>query len=96
MCAPVLAVGDGAFGFPCLPLTLNHQRHGRVGMSDAGLTVPGMTELPRRYDVTVTVDRDSGHLPNPAEFAAAAEQAASARSASAPSPELPGHEDEQS
>jgi hypothetical protein len=55
-----------------------------------------MTELPRRYDVTVTVDRDSGHLPNPAEFAAAAEQAASARSASAPSPELPGHEDEQS
>ena len=25
-------------------------------MSDTGLTVPGMTELPCRYDVTVTVD----------------------------------------
>jgi hypothetical protein len=23
-------------------------------MSDTGLTVPGMTELPRRYDVTIT------------------------------------------
>jgi hypothetical protein len=51
-------------------------------MSDTGLTVPGMTELPRRYDVTITVDRDSGDHPNPAEFAVAAEQAASARSAS--------------
>ena len=40
-------------------------------MSDAGLTVPGMTELPRRYDVTITVDRDGGDDPNPAEFAAA-------------------------
>ena len=45
-------------------------------MSDTGLTVPGMTELPRRYDVTITVDRDGGDHPNPAEFAAAAEQAA--------------------
>jgi hypothetical protein len=50
-------------------------------MSDTGLTVPGMTELPRRYDV-VTVDRDGGHPPNPAEFATAAERAASARAAS--------------
>ena len=33
-----------------------------------------MTELPRRYDVTITVDRDGGDHPNPAEFAAAAEQ----------------------
>jgi hypothetical protein len=41
-----------------------------------------MTELPRRYDVTITVDRDSGDHPNPAEFAAAAEQAASAKAAS--------------
>jgi hypothetical protein len=41
-----------------------------------------MTELPRRYDVTVTVDRDSGHPPSPAEFAVAAERAASARAAS--------------
>ena len=41
-----------------------------------------MTELARRYDVTITVNRDGGHLPNPAEFAVAAEQAASARAAS--------------
>jgi hypothetical protein len=41
-----------------------------------------MTELPRPYDVTITVDRDAGRLPNPAEFAVAAEQAASARAAS--------------
>lgn len=51
-------------------------------MSDTGLTVPGMTELPRRYDVTVTVDRDGGDRPDPAEFAVAAGQAASARAAS--------------
>jgi hypothetical protein len=41
-----------------------------------------MTELPRRYDVTITVDTDGGTSPNPAEFAVAAEQAASARAAS--------------
>ena len=41
-----------------------------------------MTHLPRRYDVTITVDRDGDHHPNPAEFAVAAEQAASARAAS--------------
>jgi hypothetical protein len=43
-----------------------------------------MTEPPRRYDVTITVDRDrdSGHLPNPAEFAVTAEQVASTRAAS--------------
>ena len=51
-------------------------------MSDTGLTVPGMTELPRRYGGTITVDRDGGDHPNPAEFAVAAEQAASARAAS--------------
>ena len=51
-------------------------------MSDTGLTVPDMTELPRRCDVTITVDRDGGDHPNPAEFAVAAEQAASARAAS--------------
>jgi hypothetical protein len=51
-------------------------------MSDTGLTVPGMTEPPRRYDITITVDRDGGHLPDPAGFAAAAGQAASARAAS--------------
>jgi hypothetical protein len=41
-----------------------------------------MTESPRRYEVTITVERDSGHLPGPAEFALAAELAASARLAS--------------
>ena len=51
-------------------------------MSDTGLTVPCMTELPRRYDVTITVDRDGSSSPNPAEFAVAVEQAASARAAS--------------
>ena len=51
-------------------------------MSDTGLTVPGMTEPLRRYDVTIIVDRDGGHLPNPAEFAVAAGQAASVRAAS--------------
>ena len=50
-------------------------------MSDIGLIVPCMTESPSCYDITVTVDRDSDHLPNPAEFAVAAEQAASARAA---------------
>jgi len=40
-----------------------------------------MTEPPRRYDVTITVDRDAGQLPNPAEFAVTAQQAASARGA---------------
>ena len=35
-----------------------------------------------RYDVTVTVARDGGHFPDPAEFAGAAEQAASSRNAS--------------
>jgi hypothetical protein len=51
-------------------------------MSDTGLTVPGMTELPRRYDVTITVDRDGGDPADPADFAVAAGQAASARAAS--------------
>jgi hypothetical protein len=41
-----------------------------------------MTDLPRRCDVTITADRDGGHHPHPAEFAVAAEQAASARAAS--------------
>ena len=35
-----------------------------------------------RYDVTVTVGCDGGHLPDPAAFAAAAGQAAWSRSAS--------------
>jgi hypothetical protein len=44
--------------------------------------VPGMTEPPNRYDVTVTVARGGGSLPHPAVFAVAAEQAASSRNAS--------------
>ncbi len=50
-------------------------------MSDTGLTASGMTEPPSRYDITVTVSRDGGTLPGPAEFAVAAEQAASSRAA---------------
>jgi hypothetical protein len=41
-----------------------------------------VTEPPRRYDVTITVDRDGGDHPNLAEFAVAAERAASARAVS--------------
>ena len=41
-----------------------------------------MTEPPRRYDVSITVDRDGGHLPDPAQFAVVAAQAAAARAAS--------------
>jgi hypothetical protein len=44
--------------------------------------VPGMNEPPSRYDVTVTVARDGGYLPDPPEFAVAAERAASSRAAS--------------
>lgn len=41
-----------------------------------------MNEPLNRYDVTVTVARDGGRLPDPVEFAVAAEQAASSRGAS--------------
>jgi hypothetical protein len=41
-----------------------------------------MTEVPSRYDVTITVNRDGGSFPNPRDFAMAAEQAASTRAAS--------------
>ena len=50
-------------------------------MSDTGLMVLRMNEPPIRYNVTVTVDRDGGRLPDPAEFAAAATWAAESRSA---------------
>ena len=43
---------------------------------------PGVNEPPSRYDVTVTVAREGGYLPDPAEFAVAAGQAASSRAAS--------------
>jgi hypothetical protein len=41
-----------------------------------------MNEPSTRYDVTVTVDRDGGDLPDPADFALAAAQAGSDRAAS--------------
>jgi hypothetical protein len=41
-----------------------------------------MTEPPIRYDVTVTIARDGGCGPDPAEFAVAAGRAASGRNAS--------------
>ena len=56
-----------------VPLTLSVKGIARgPKMSDTGFTVPGMTEPPCCYDVTITVDRDGAHLPNPAEFAMAA------------------------
>jgi hypothetical protein len=51
-------------------------------MSDIGLIVPSMYEPPSRYNVTVTVTRDDGELPDPVTFAVAADQAAWRRSAS--------------
>jgi hypothetical protein len=44
--------------------------------------VPDMYEPPRRYDVTVTVAREGGRLPDPVDFAVAADRAAWRRSAS--------------
>jgi len=46
-------------------LPLNRQWHDRAEMSYTGLTVPGMTEPPRRYDVTISVDQDGSHHPDP-------------------------------
>jgi hypothetical protein len=51
-------------------------------MSETGLTVPDMNEPLSRYNVTVTVRCDGVYLPDPAAFAAAADQAAWSRSAS--------------
>jgi hypothetical protein len=51
-------------------------------MSDAGLIVPGMHEPARQFDVTVTITRDGGYLPGPAEFSPALQQAASRKNAS--------------
>ena len=51
-------------------------------MSETGLTVPDLNEPLSPYDVTVTVRREGGSRPDPAAFAAAAEQAAWSRSAS--------------
>jgi hypothetical protein len=50
-------------------------------MSETGRTVPDMDEPLSRYDVTVTVAYGGSH-PDPAAFAAAADQAAWRRSAS--------------
>ena len=51
-------------------------------MSDIGLMVPGMYESPSRYNVTITVAREDGQLPDPVSFAVAADRAAWRRSAS--------------
>jgi hypothetical protein len=51
-------------------------------MSDIGLIVPDMYEPPRRYNVTITIAREDGRLPDPVSFAAAAGRAAWRRSAS--------------
>jgi hypothetical protein len=51
--------------------------------------VPVMTESPGRYDVAVTVDRDGGTFPGPADFAVAARHAASSRNASVISARTP-------
>jgi hypothetical protein len=45
------------------------------GQRNSGLTVSGMNEPPSRYDFTMTVDRDGGTLPSPADFAVIAERA---------------------
>jgi len=51
-------------------------------MSETGPTVPDMNEPLSRYNITVTVGCDGGCPPDPAAFAAAADQAAWRRSAS--------------
>lgn len=56
---------------------------GLLKMSDKRLMVSDMNESLIRYDVTVTVARDGGHLPDPAAFAIGAQQAAASRGASA-------------
>jgi hypothetical protein len=70
-----------AAALPRVPLTLNRQwasdRNVRYRTYSARYD-----RIIRRYDVTITIDRDCGSSPNPAEFAVAAGQAASARAAS--------------
>ncbi len=52
-------------------------------MPETGLAVPDMNEPLSRYNITVTVGCDAAtYLPDPAAFAAAADQAAWGRSAS--------------
>jgi hypothetical protein len=47
-------------------------------MSYRTLIVPGMSDY-RRFDIIVTIKRESGSLPDPAQFAVAARRAASNR-----------------
>jgi hypothetical protein len=63
-------------------LTLNRQWHSQAGKLRYRIYSARHDRATCRYDVIITVDRGSGHLPNPAEFAVAAGQAASARAAS--------------
>ena len=58
-------------------------------MSDIRLIVPGMYEPPSRYNVTITVARRDGQLPDPVTFAAVADRAAWRRSASIVSAHTP-------
>src|ERR1700748_1911391 len=51
-------------------------------MSETGHAVPNMNEPLSRYNITVTARCDGGYPPDPAAFAAAADQAAWRRSAS--------------
>jgi hypothetical protein len=57
-------------------------------MPETGLTVPDIYGPLSRYNVTVSVGCDGGYLPDPAAFAAAADQAAWGRSASISSAHL--------
>jgi hypothetical protein len=68
---PVLSTAFQGFGSISIP-----------EMSQAERTVPDMNEPLSRYNVTVTVGCDGGSRPDPAAFAAAADQAAWRRSAS--------------
>ena len=62
----------------------------RALRSETGPTVPGMYEPPSRYNVTITVAREGGRLPDPVSFAVAADRAAWRRSASIISAHLAG------
>lgn len=72
----VIQVSDAQRGFQGFG-SISHRE-----MSETGRSVPDMNEPLSRYDVTVTVACDGGSRPDPAAFAAAADQAAWRRSAS--------------
>ena len=65
----------------CSALHSGLREHASAEMSETGRTVLDMHESLSRYDVTVTVGYEGGSSPDPAAFAAAADQAARRRSA---------------